>query len=59
MFTQTVTRAFSRLSIDQRGTDPHPRQPAPMLLQRVGTMFSSPDWTCEPNGETPRTDAGI
>jgi hypothetical protein len=32
MFTQTVARALSRRVLDQRGTDPHPRQPAPMLL---------------------------
>jgi hypothetical protein len=39
MVTQTVTRALSRLSLDQRGTDPHPRQSAPMLLQKAYAMF--------------------
>lgn len=28
MFTQTVTRALSRLGLNERGADPHPRQPA-------------------------------
>ncbi len=48
MFAQTVIRGLSRLCLDQRGTDPHPRQPAPLLLQKADTMFSSPDWTYEP-----------
>ncbi len=48
MFTQTVFRALARLSLDQRGMDPYPRQPAPMLLQKADNMFSSPDWTYEP-----------
>jgi hypothetical protein len=39
MFTQTITRALSRLGLDQRGSDPHPRQPAPMLLQKADAMF--------------------
>ena len=47
MFTQTITRALSRLGLDQRGADPHLRQPAPMLLQKADTIFSSPDWTYE------------
>jgi len=41
MSTQTVTHALSRLDLDRRGADPHPRQPAPMLLQKADTMFSS------------------
>src|SRR5579864_6808486 len=48
MFEQTISRALSRLGLDQRGTDPHPRQPAPMLLQRADKMFASPDWLYEP-----------
>lgn len=48
MFSQTVTRALSRLGLDQRGTNPHPRQPAQMLLQKADAMLSSPDWTYEP-----------
>ncbi len=48
MFAQTVTRALSRLGLDQRGMNPHPRQPAPMLLQKADAMLSSPDWTYEP-----------
>jgi hypothetical protein len=37
--TQTVTPALSRLGLDHRGADPHPGQPAPMLLQWAGKMF--------------------
>ncbi len=48
LFTQTVIRALYRHGMDQRGSDPHPRQPAPMLLQKADAMFSSPDWTFEP-----------
>ena len=48
MVTQTVTSALSRLGLDQRGLDPHPRQPVPMLLQKADEMLSSPDWTYEP-----------
>ena len=48
MFTQTVTRALSRFGLDQRGTDPFPRQPKPMLLQKANAMISSSDWTYEP-----------
>src|SRR5579864_5672178 len=48
MFEQTVARVLSRLGLDQRGTDPHPRQPSPMLLQRADKMFASPDWVYEP-----------
>jgi hypothetical protein len=44
MFAQTVIRALSRLGLDQRGTDAHPRQPAPMLLQKSDALFSSADW---------------
>lgn len=47
MFAPTVTRALSGLGLDQRGTDPHPRQPAPMLLQRADNVFASPDWVYE------------
>jgi len=39
MFTQTVAPALSRLGLDQRGADLHPRQPAPMLLQRAASML--------------------
>lgn len=42
MFEQTVARALSRLDLDRRGPDAHPRQPAPMLLQRADKMFASP-----------------
>jgi len=41
MFTQAIARALSRLGLDQRGTDPHPRQPMPMLPQKADAMFSS------------------
>ena len=35
MFAQTVIRALSRLGLDQRGVDPYPREPEPMLLQKA------------------------
>ena len=41
MFTQIVARDLSRLGLDQRGTDPHPRQPVPMLLQKADIMSLS------------------
>lgn len=59
MFEQTVTRALCRLSLDQRGADPHPRQPAPMLLQKADAMFSSPDWTYEPKWDGFRVLASV
>jgi bifunctional non-homologous end joining protein LigD len=59
MFEQTVTRALSRLGLDQRGTDAHPRQPAPMLLQRADNMFASPDWVYEPKWDGFRTLASV
>jgi bifunctional non-homologous end joining protein LigD len=48
MLAHTVTRALSRLGLDQRGTDPSPRQPTPMLLQTAEALFASSDWTYEP-----------
>ncbi len=59
MFTQTVTRALARLGLDNRGTDPYPRQPTPMLLQNADAMFSSPDWTYEPKWDGFRVLASI
>jgi len=59
MFTQTVVRALSRLNLDKRGTDPHPRQLAPMLLQKADALFASPDWTYEPKWDGFRVLAGI
>ncbi len=59
MFAQTVTRALSRLGLDKRGTDPYPRQPTPMLLQKADAMFSSPDWTYEPKWDGFRIIATI
>ena len=38
MFSQTLTRAFSRLGLDQRGPDPHPRQPAPAAGYKAETV---------------------
>ncbi len=46
--TVARTRKPSHLGsfgLDQRGTDSHPRQPTPMLLQKADAMFASPDWT--------------
>ncbi len=45
MFTDGAARGLCRFGLDQRGVDPHPRQPAPMLLQEVEAMFPSADWT--------------
>lgn len=59
MFTQTITRALSRLGLDQRGADPHPRQPGPMLLQKADAIFSSPDWNYEPKWDGFRVLASI
>jgi bifunctional non-homologous end joining protein LigD len=58
MFTQTLSRALSRLGLDQRGSDPHPRQPMPMLLQKADDLFLSPDWTYEPKWDGFRVLAG-
>jgi bifunctional non-homologous end joining protein LigD len=55
----TVTRALSRLGLGQRGADPHPRQPAPMLLQRADKIFASPDWLFEPKWDGFRTLASV
>lgn len=43
MHEQTVTRGLSRLRLDRCGTDPHPRQPAPMPLQRADKMLAWPE----------------
>lgn len=59
MFTQTVTRALSRLGLDERGIDRYPRQPAPMLLRKADKMLSSPDWTYEPKWDGFRVLASI
>jgi len=48
MFAQIVAHAFSRLGLGQRGTNPHPRQPVPMLLYRAEKMFVSDEWTYGP-----------
>ena len=59
MFRQTVARALARFGLDQRGVDPHPRQPAPMLLQRADALFSSADWSYEPKWDGFRVLATI
>lgn len=59
MFRQTVAHALSRLGLDQRGADPLPRQPAPMLLQKADAMFSCPDWTYEPKWDGFRVLASV
>ncbi len=48
MSTQTVTRVLSCHAVDQRGLNPYPRQPAPMLQQKADAMFSSAESTHEP-----------
>ena len=59
MFETTVTRALARLGLDQRGTNPHPRNPAPMLLGRADKMFASPDWVYEPKWDGFRVLASV
>ena len=59
MFEQTVARALTRLGLGQRGADPHPRQPAPMLLQRADKVFASPDWVYEAKWGGFRTLASV
>jgi bifunctional non-homologous end joining protein LigD len=59
MLAPIVTRALSRLGLDQRGADPHPRQPAPMLLHRADEMRTSPDWLFEPKWDGFRTLASV
>ena len=46
-FEKTVSLALARHGLDKRGVAPFPRQPVPMLLERAGEMFQSPDWTYE------------
>lgn len=48
MFAETIIRALSGLGLDRRGTDPHPRQPLPMLLFKADSLCSSDAWTYEP-----------
>jgi hypothetical protein len=60
MRTQTAARALSRLGVNERGPDPHPRQPVPMLLEKAEGMFGLPDWTDGPErdgfkGSSPRS----
>jgi ATP-dependent DNA ligase len=59
MFEQTVARALARLGVDQQGANPHPRQPAPMLLQKAEAMFSSRDWTYKPKWDGFRVLASV
>lgn len=59
MFTQTAARALSRLGLDQRGTDPHPRRFSPMLLTKADAIFSSPDWIYEPKFDGFRVLASV
>jgi bifunctional non-homologous end joining protein LigD len=59
MFARTVARTLSRLGLDQRGGDPHPRQPAPILLQGADKMFASADWVYEPKWDGFRTLASV
>lgn len=59
MLTQSVARALSRLGLDRRGPDAHPRQPAPMLLGRADKMIASPDWVYEPKWDGFRVMASV
>jgi hypothetical protein len=45
MFSQTVTRALSRLGLDMRGTDPHPRPSSPAWSPGLGKAFRSVKYT--------------
>jgi len=56
---QTVVRALSRVGLDKRGADSHPRQPAPMLLQRADQIFASPEWVYEPKWDGFRILASV
>jgi len=59
MFERTVVRALASFGLDNRGTDRHPRQPAPMLLQRADKIRSSPDWLFEPKWDGFRVLASV
>ena len=48
MFASTVTRALTRLGLEQRGSAQFPRPPVPMLMHRADQLRVSPDWTYEP-----------
>ena len=59
MLAETITRALSRLGLDRRGADPHPRQPVPMLLSKADSLLSSDAWTYEPKWDGFRVLASI
>jgi len=59
MFTATVTRALSSLSLDPRGTAPFPRSTPPMLMHKADRLVSSPDWTYEPKWDGFRVIATV
>ncbi len=59
VFTQNVIRALSRLGLDQRGADPHPRQPLPMLLQKADNLYAASDWIYEPKWDGFRVLASV
>ena len=59
MFTQNVIRALSRLGLDKRGADPHPRQPVPMLLQKADNLYAASDWIYEPKWDGFRVLASV
>lgn len=59
MFDQTVARSLFPLGLRQRGPDPYPRQPAPMLLGRADKMFASSDWVYEPKWDGFRVLASV
>ena len=42
MFAQAVTCALCCLGLDRRGTHPHPRPPAPLLLRETDVMLPAP-----------------
>jgi bifunctional non-homologous end joining protein LigD len=59
MLTQTVIGALSRLGLNQRGAEPLPRKPAPMLLQKADILYAASDWTYEPKWDGFRVLASV
>jgi bifunctional non-homologous end joining protein LigD len=59
MLAKTVARALARHGLAERGSDPFPGQPAPMLLHTAEKLLLSPDWTYEPKWDGFRVLAAV
>ena len=59
LFAATVNHALSRFCLDQRGSAPFLRQPAPMLVEKAATLFDDPAWTYEPKWDRFRLLASV